>query len=503
MSSESGFLTAISDEGDADTSRLVFADWLEEHDEPERAELIRVQCELARWVPEIDRREALQEREAQLIAAHARSWLSPISRRCKAWKFHDGTAHLTFDAKTFLGLTKRQLAAFDRGVIQRVRLEGCSGRVAKLAACPTLALVAELDLSGNDFATGELSELLGSPHLAGLRGLDLSNVDLQEKDWRSLKKLHKRASLTWVEVRNCHASAADHSLDIYRELEESIPRLRALNGTRPGWTYHRPPTPWRPSGRPGELFWNYLGMVFACIPAGSFWMGAPDDENGAFANEKPRHRVRLTRPFFLGVFTVNQHEFCTVVHRNPSLFTVVNQGGNDYPVENVTWDAAVEFCRLLSEKEHEKKAGRVYRLPTEAEWEYACRAGTTTPFHFGDSASSYQANFSGGSPYGKARKGPFLQQTLPGGAYLPNAFGLFDVHGNVWEWVNDFYDPDYYHRSPEVDPPGPESGQTHVLRGGSWFIVGRGCRSAERCYTDEAPVQRPGTIGFRIAVDQH
>src|SRR5262249_14127530 len=206
------------------------------------------------------------------------------------------------------------------------------------------------------------------------------------------------------------------------------------------------------AGRPPRLF-NSVGMQLALIPPGTFLMGAPADEPGHFPNETPQHEVTLTRPFYLGLYPVTQRQYWTVTGTDPSHFDSRNDGGPNHPVEGVTWEDAVEFCRLLSFKERE--AGRVYRLPTEAEWEYACRAGSTTPFAFGPGASSTQANFSGDHPYEEGAPGPYLQSTSAVGSYEPNAWGLYDMHGNVWEWCADWYRPDYYASSPAVDPPGP------------------------------------------------
>jgi formylglycine-generating enzyme required for sulfatase activity len=139
----------------------------------------------------------------------------------------------------------------------------------------------------------------------------------------------------------------------------------------------------------------------------------------------------------------------------------------------------------------------VYRLPTEAEWEYACRAGTTTPFHFGKSLSSRQANFDGNHPYGGAEKGPYLARTCKVGSYKPNKFGLYDMHGNVHQWCSDWYDKDYYKDSPAKDPLGPDRGAVRVLRGGSWIVLGRFCRAADRLTND--PGGRDYNMGFRVA----
>jgi len=241
-------------------------------------------------------------------------------------------------------------------------------------------------------------------------------------------------------------------------------------------------------------------MQLALIPAGTFLMGAPSGETGHFPNETPQHEVTLTRPFYLGLYPVTQRDYETVMGTNPSLFGTGHNGEVNHPVEQVSLEDAVRFCEELSARPEEHVAGRVYRLPTEAEWEHACRAGTTTPFSWGSTASSTQANFSGQNSYGGAPTGPYLERTTPVGSYPPNAFGLYDMHGNVWEWCNDWYDKNYYENSPREDPPGPPAGDVHVLRGGSWYIVGRGIRCAERCYTGEAPVTRPGSVGFRVAM---
>jgi formylglycine-generating enzyme required for sulfatase activity len=139
----------------------------------------------------------------------------------------------------------------------------------------------------------------------------------------------------------------------------------------------------------------------------------------------------------------------------------------------------------------------VYRLPTEAEWEYACRASTSTPFSFGKSAASAQANFSGGNPYGGAAAGPSLSRTVPVGSYKPNAWGLFDMHGNVYQWCQDWYMEDYYRESPRKDPRGPAAGTLHVMGGGCCHAVGACCRSA---YRDMGlPDSRWPVVGLRVA----
>ena len=246
-------------------------------------------------------------------------------------------------------------------------------------------------------------------------------------------------------------------------------------------------------------FENSIGMKLRLIPPGEFQMGAPDTDSLAGQDEKPAHLVHLGKPFFIGVYEVTQGQFEAVMGRNPSFFQGGGGGGADHPVEQVTWDDAVAFCRKLTELAAEKNAGRTYLLPTEAQWEYACRAGAATPFSFGPTLSSHQANFDGRYILYGGNKGPFLNRTVPVGSYRANAFGLQDMHGNVWEWCADFYDEKYYEQSPRDDPSGPKSGEIHVLRGGCWLNSDRDCRASVRGAnkTDQARKHE----GFRVVCE--
>jgi formylglycine-generating enzyme required for sulfatase activity/serine/threonine protein kinase len=241
---------------------------------------------------------------------------------------------------------------------------------------------------------------------------------------------------------------------------------------------------------------NSIGMKLVRIPAGSFRMGSTVAEDDHVADEGPIHQVTITKPFYMGVYEVRQRDYEKVMGKNPSRFDAGSGGGPDYPVENVSWEDAVEFCRLLSDRDEEKKAGRVYRLPTEAEWEYACRAGTKTPFHYGESLSSRQANFDGHSPYGGAAKGPYVEKTTPVGSYEPNAFGLYDMHGNVSEWCQDYFSSTFYTDSPEEDPVCKKSTNGRVHRGGSWISLGRYCRAAFRSW--HTPGTHSSYVGIRV-----
>jgi len=175
--------------------------------------------------------------------------------------------------------------------------------------------------------------------------------------------------------------------------------------------------------KPGEIITNNLGMKFTWIPPGTFMMGSPKEEEGRFDNEN-QHKVTLTKGFYMGVYTVTQEQWQAVMDNNPSHF----KGEKNLPVDSVSWTDCQEFIKKLREKDKDKKA---YRLPTEAEWEYSCRAGTTTPFHFGETISTDQANYFGEAVYGNGKVGVYRKKTTPVGTFPANAWGLHDMHGNV------------------------------------------------------------------------
>lgn len=259
-----------------------------------------------------------------------------------------------------------------------------------------------------------------------------------------------------------------------------------------------------PRPAPGAIRVNSIGMKLAYIPAGEFWMGSPDEEAERSSSEL-RHRVQITKGFYLGQYEVTQGEYREVMRYDPSWFSpdgggkavVQGQDASRFPAENVSWENAVEFCRRLSARPEERALGLRYRLPTEAEWEYACRAGTSTPFHFGGVLNGDRANCDGNFPYGTNKTGVYLVRTARVGSYDPNAWGLYDMHGNVYEWCADWYDSDYYKTSPVADPRGPSEGSSRVLRGGNWGYTAGYCRSANRdWYVDSV---RRYYLGFRVA----
>lgn len=242
------------------------------------------------------------------------------------------------------------------------------------------------------------------------------------------------------------------------------------------------------SPKPPEPFTNSLGMKFVWIPPGNFMMGSPKEEKErqtVVGGDETQHKVTLTKGFYMGVYTVTQEEWLAVIGGiNPSNF----KGEKNLPVEQVSWDDCQEFIKKLREKDK-----KLYRLPFEAEWEYACRAGTTTPFFFGETISTDKANYNG-EIYGTGKKGVNSQKTIPVGSFPANAFGLHDMHGNVFQWCQDWLG-DYPQRE-VVDPQGPEKGILRVVRGGSWGNWPPLCRSAVR--GRGGPGDRNGFCGFRL-----
>jgi formylglycine-generating enzyme required for sulfatase activity len=307
--------------------------------------------------------------------------------------------------------------------------------------------------------------------------------------------------------------------------------------------------------RPAKVLTNTIGMRLRLIPAGEFLMGSPDWDKDAKDSEKPQHRVRITRPFYLGTTEVTVGQFRRLV-ASTGLRTEAETDGkggvgrrmvngkfeqgprytwrdpgfpqtDDHPVVNVSWNDAIMFCNKLSELEGlgpyyqfgagSRSGGDGYRLPTEAEWEYACRAGNTTRYTFGDDASrvsqfAWFATNSGRESWDSYRfwidsgkDAPKYQGELfrhgcashPVGQKQPNTFGLYDMHGNVWEWCWDGHDKDYYRYSPSTDPPGPSQAAVRVFRGGGWSIFPQSGRSADR--VRDSPGYRNFDLGFRVA----
>lgn len=270
-------------------------------------------------------------------------------------------------------------------------------------------------------------------------------------------------------------------------------------------------------------------MELVGIRPGEFFMGSELAETGRRADED-RHRVRINRPFFLGAYEVTQEEYIKVMKTNPSHFSKNGEGQDKIrglatarlPVENVSWFDTLEYCNRLSKldglepyykltaikndgwsisKANVKVlGGNGYRLPTEAEWEYSCRANSLTPYNFGAVTSREKFNVKPllvGGGYGSSLQWPDLERTEKVGAYKANAWGLYEMHGNVGEWCWDYYDKDYYSKSPPSDPQGPERGNHRVMRGGSWQTPQASARSASRFFL--SPGERKYFGGFRVA----
>jgi formylglycine-generating enzyme required for sulfatase activity len=234
---------------------------------------------------------------------------------------------------------------------------------------------------------------------------------------------------------------------------------------------------------------NSIGMKLVLVPKGTFMMGSPETEKGRQENET-QHEVTISKDYYLGVYEVTQAEYQQVMTTNPSYFQgeKIKGDSSPHPVEQVSWNDAVEFCKRLSGLPEEKKAGRVYRLPTEAEWEYACRAGSTTAYSFGESSQSLgdYAWFNGNGNF----------PTHPVGQKKPNAWGLYDMHGNVFEWCSDWYGQ--YPKGAVSDPVGPREGSFRVDRGGCWNYEVALCRSARRLGL--IPSLRSWSSGLRVAL---
>ena len=280
-----------------------------------------------------------------------------------------------------------------------------------------------------------------------------------------------------------------------------------------------------------EDFRRYIANVapqklsdFVSIRGGLFTMGSPQGEVDRFDNET-QHQVKVS-DFYLSKYAVTVADFRKFVEASGYRTDAEKEDGSyawdgktwekraginwrygisgsvrdhseeNHPVLHVSWNDAVAYCKWMSEK-----TGESFRLPTEAEWEYACRAGTTTPFNTGENLTTGQANYDGNYPYRNNQKGNYLENTVSADTFAPNAWGLYNMHGNVWEWCGDWYGDKYYEeckaKGTVENPSGPATGSDRVLRGGGWGSFARGCRSADR--GGDAPGSRGGNVGFRLA----
>jgi eukaryotic-like serine/threonine-protein kinase len=249
----------------------------------------------------------------------------------------------------------------------------------------------------------------------------------------------------------------------------------------------------KPAGS-AEIFTEDLGngvkLTMVKIPAGKFLMGSPEMEKDRRNQESPQHQVSIPE-FYLGQTLVTQAQWTAIMGNNPSGF----KENDELPVEKVSWLDAMDFCHKLSQKTR-----RIYRLPSEAEWEYACRAGNISPFTFGETITPAVVNYDGNYPYREAIKGKYRQKTTPVGSFPPNLFGLYDLHGNLWQWCLDEWVDNYDYAATDESARGDvnsrDGNKNRLLRGGSWNARASDCRAADR--THELSSIRYGNVGFRI-----
>jgi len=275
-------------------------------------------------------------------------------------------------------------------------------------------------------------------------------------------------------------------IDELKTIVRSVPVANAAAGGAPtgvtsGASAAGRPTP--PTGAGPALtgktvdLGNGVSMEFVLVPAGSFDMGSPDSEKGRDSDEGPVRKVQIAKAFYIGKYEVTQNQYLAVMGKNPSMFN-----GQNLPVERVSWDEAVACCRKIGG-----------RLPTEAEWEYACRAGSKTRFGYGDDLNYAQL---GECAWYSANSGG---TTHPVGQKKPNSFGLYDMHGNVYEWCSDWFAA--YGNAQTANPAGASSGQSRVCRGGGWIVNAWFCRSANR--HTFSPEFRGIGLGFRVVLDSN
>src|SRR5262245_22753719 len=316
------FLEAIKADPDSDGPRLVFADWLQENGDAGRAEFVRVQCQLARWVSDLDRRTDLQRREAELLAAHGEEWASPVRRWANVWRWRRGLLDVIVPAANYLRRSRSEPARLDW--VQAVRVIRATEPNRKaLADCPHLGRVPSLDLRGLELEDAHVRALAAAAALAGVVELDLR---------------HNR--LTGA---SAHALADGPAGG----------RLRRLHFDGAG------PADWPALADPPGTLVNSVGLRLRPVPAGTFLMGSPPSERERQADEGPVQPVAVTRPFYLGAFAVTRAQFRLAFPRRTSY-----RDRDHLPAGDVAWEDAVAFCEWLSKRPEEKAAGRVYRLPT-------------------------------------------------------------------------------------------------------------------------------------------
>ena len=312
-----------------------------------------------------------------------------------------------------------------------------------------------------------------------------SLIEILEKDEHLCNVLKSRPGCRWLSDKKYR----EEMRETYEEKPSSEEARETIRETKKERLLHREPD----TQLLGDFEHIIQGLRKVPIPAGEFQMGSQDGRD----DEKPIHRVKLDS-FEISATPVTQAQYKAVMGTNPSYFKEKgHRDATELPVENVSWNDAMVFCEQLTKL---ARGEYLFTLPTEAQWEYACRAGTTTPFNTGENITTEQANYNGNYPYRNNPKGKYLQKTTPVGSYPPNEWGLYDMHGNVYEWCMDWYGEKYYGeckmKGVVENLAGPETGSDRVLLGGSWDEDEQSCRSANR--DNLSPDARINRIGFRV-----
>lgn len=343
-----------------------------------------------------------------------------------------------------------------------------------------------------DSVAAQQSPLTLAEILTGLQtnGRTAETNTLAKRNVYIAKRVRERkVSFTLTSERERDLRDAGATNELIEVIRQNSPRLPTPSKTP---TPVKTPTPNPIKNQPftGKTFRNSIGMQFVLIPSGTFLMGSPTNEKERNNGEK-QHQVTISREFYIGQYEVTQGQWKVVMGNNPSSHALRISESVDRPIESVSWNDVQEFIKRLNAKNEGK-----YRLPTEAEWEYAARAGTKTPFGIGDgyNLSSTEAHFDARFPYGNALQGERYTMTREVGDYLPNAWKLYDMHGNVWEWCNDWSGE--YTNGSVTDPTGPTTGSYRIMRGGSYKHPGMKSRSAFRAA--ESPSSSNSDLGFRL-----
>lgn len=345
--------------------------------------------------------------------------------------------------------------------------------------------------------------VLEEKHLKAKDELAQAIDERQRWDWRDLRFKASEEEVVQRDIAGLASQIERARRNVLRLIETPKEAIAIRATKRPAPKFktvaRQPAPPKKAPPNPPNLSAGFRDIdapwcpKMVVIPTGTLMMGSPENEAKRANNEGPQHQVHIVEPFALGLFTVTFEEFdyfCAEIgHRKPD---DRGWGRGRRPVIDVLWKDALAYCNWLSQV-----TGRNYHLPSEAQWEYACRAGTTTPFSTGATITTGQANYNGNEPYGREQKGDYRRKTTEVGSFLANSFGLYDMHGNVSEWCADQWHDDY-DRAPNTGVPWLANDDTRrVLRGGAWYSDAQNLRSARR--EASPPDHRSSGIGFRCA----